>query len=70
MEKKFLRGKKRDDPEWIQDISCYFITYIKKGKSDEHKKELYDQFLEYRRKGIEPNEAWKKAKTILDCFEI
>jgi hypothetical protein len=70
MEKKFLLGKKGDDPEWIQDMSCYFFTYRKNGKSDEYKKELHDLFLEYKEEGMGPNEAWEKAKKILDCFGI
>ena len=69
-EKKFLLGKKGDDPEWIQDISCYFFTYRKNEKSDEHMKELRELFFEYRRDGLETNEAWKKAKKVLDCFEV
>ncbi len=68
--KKFLLGKKGDDPEWIQDISCYFFTYRKNEKSDEYMKELRELFLEYRRDGLETNEAWKKAKKVLDCFEV
>ncbi len=70
MEKKFLRGKKGDDPEWIQGISCYFFTYRKNGKSDEYEKYLHDLFLEYKLEGMEPNEAWEKAKKVLDCFGI
>ena len=70
MRKKFLLGKRGDDPEWIQDISCYFFTYRKNGKSDEYMNELRELFLEYRRDGLETNEAWKKAKKVLDCFEV
>jgi len=70
MEKKFLLGKKGDDPEWIQDISSYFFTYRKNGKSDEYKKDLHDLFLEYKEEGMGPNEAWEKAKKVLDCFGI
>ncbi len=70
MEKKFLLGKKGNDPEWIQDISCYFFTYRKNEKSDEYKKELHDLFLEYTEEGMRPKEAMEKAKRILDCFEI
>jgi hypothetical protein len=70
MRKKFLLGKKGDDPEWIQDISCYFFTYRKNEKSDEYMNELRELFLEYRRDGLETNEAWKKAKKVLDCFEV
>ena len=70
MRKKELLGKKENDPEWIQNISCYFFTYRKNEKSDEYMKELRELFLEYRRSGLEPNKAWKKAKIVLDCFEI
>ena len=70
MKKKELLGKKENDPEWIQNISCYFFTYRKNEKSDEYMKELRELFLEYRRSGLEPNKAWKKAKNVLDCFEI
>ena len=69
-EKKFLLGKKGDDPEWIQDISSYFFTYRKNEKSDEYKKDLHDLFLEYKEEGMGPNEAWEKAKKVLGCFEI
>ncbi len=70
MRKKVLLGKKGDDPEWIQDISCYFFTYRKNGKSDEYMKELRELFLEYRRDGLKQKEAWEKAKKVLDCFGI
>ena len=68
--KKFLLGKKGDDPEWIQDISCYFFTYRKNGKSDGCEKELHDLFLEYKEEGMGPTEAWEKAKKVFDCFEV
>jgi len=70
IKKKFLLGKKGDDPEWIQDIASYFFTYGKNAKSDEYNKKLHDLFLEYKEDGMRPSEAWKKAKNILDCFEI
>ncbi len=70
MRKKVLPGDSEDDPEWIQDISCYFFTYRKNGKSDEYKKELHDLFLEYTEEGMGPKGAMEKAKRILDCFEI
>ena len=53
MRKKVLLGKKGDDSEWIQDISCYFFTYKKNEKSDEFKKELHDLFMEYKKEGME-----------------
>jgi len=52
MRKKFLLGKKGDDPEWMQNISHYFFTYRKNGKSDEHKKKLHDLFLGYKEEGM------------------
>jgi len=70
MKKKFLKGKKGDDPEWVQDIACYFFTCKKNGKSDGYEKELHNLFLEYREEGMGPREAWEKAKEVLDCFEI
>ena len=70
MKKKELLGKKENDPEWIQNISCYFFTYRKNEKSDEYMKEFRELFFEYRRDGLKPKEAWEKAKRILDCFEI
>ena len=70
MKKKVLPGDSEDDPEWIRDISCYFFTYRKNGKSDEYKKELHDLFLEHMEEGMGPKEAMEKAKRILDCFEI
>ncbi len=70
MKKKFLRRKKEDDPEWMRRIACYFLTIEKENKSDEYMKELRELFLEYRRDGLEPNEAWRKAKKVLGCFGI
>jgi len=70
MKKKDLLGKKENDPEWIQDVACYFFTYRKNEKSDEYMKEFRELFFEYRRDGLKPKEAWEKAKRILDCFEI
>ena len=70
MEKKFLRGKKEDDPKWIRSIARFFLTIEKEEKSDECKKKLLDLFSEYRMEGMESNKAWKKAKLLLDCFGI
>jgi len=70
MKKKELLGKKENDPEWIQDVACYFFTYRKNEKSDEYMQDLRELFLEYRRSGLEPNKAWRKAKKVLDCFGI
>ena len=58
------------DPEWIRSIARFLLTIEKEGKSDEYKKKLLDLFLEYRRDGLEPNKALKKAKKVLDCFGI
>jgi hypothetical protein len=70
MKKKVLKGKKGDDPDWVQDIACYFFTYRKNWKSDEYEKELNDLFLEYKEEGMGSREAWEKAKKVFDCFEI
>ena len=70
MEKKFLQGKKENDPEWIQDISCYFFIYRINGKTDEYTKKLRESSLKYRNEGMKPKESMKKAKLLLDCFEI
>ena len=70
VEKKFLLGKKGDDPEWIQDISCYFFTCRKNENSGEYKKKLLELFLEYRDEGMKPMGSMKKAKLLLDYFEI
>ena len=70
MKKKELRGKKGEDPEWIQDISCCFFTYRIKGKTDRYNKKLRELFLEYMGEGMKPKGSVKKAKLILDYFEI
>ena len=70
MKKKFLRRKKEDDPEWMQSIARYFLISEKEGKSDEYMKVLRELFLEYRIEGMESNEAWRKARLVLDCFGI
>ena len=70
MKKKVLMGKKGDDPEWIQDISCYFFTYRINGKKNRYNKKLRELFLEYRNEGMKPKGSMKKAKLLLDCFEI
>jgi hypothetical protein len=70
MEKKFLQGKKENDPEWIQDISCYFFTYRINGKIDRYTKKLRELFLEYMGEGMKPKGSVKKAKLLLDYFEI
>jgi len=59
-----------NDPEWIRSIARFLLTIEKEGNSDEYKKKLLDLFLEYRRDGLEPNKALKKAKKVLDCFGI
>jgi len=70
MKKKFLRRKKEGDPEWMQSIARYFLISEKEGKSDEYMKVLRELFLEYRIEGMESNEAWRKARLVLDCFGI
>lgn len=70
MEKKFLRRKKEDDPEWMRRIAHHFLTIEKEDKSDEYMKELRRLFLEYRIECMESNEACKKAKKVLGCFGI
>ncbi len=70
MEKKVLQGKKGDDPEWVQDIACYFFTHRKKEKTDGYEDEIRELFLEYKRDGLKSRDAWKKAKRVVSCFEI
>ena len=64
MMKKVIMGRKENDPEWIRDIA----SYVKTGKTDEHKKRLRELYLEYTREGMKPKEAWEKAKRVLACF--
>ena len=70
MKKKVLMGVKENDPEWIQNISCYFFTYRINEKTDEYKKKLRELFLEYRNEGMKPKGSMKKAKLLLDFFGI
>jgi hypothetical protein len=70
MKKKVLMGVKENDPEWIQDISCYFFTYRINEKTDEYKKKLRELFLEYRNEGMKAKGSMKKAKLLLDYFGI
>ena len=70
MRKKVLLGKKGEDPEWIQDIANYFFTCRKNENSGEYKKKLRELFLEYRNEGMKPTGSMKKAKLLLDYFEI
>ena len=65
IKKKVIRGRKENDPEWIKDIA----SYVKSGKTDKHKKQLRELYLEYTRDGLKPKEAWEKAKNVLACFE-
>lgn len=60
-----LQGRKENDPEWIKSTA----THIKSGKTDKYKKQLRELFLEYRREGLKPMEAFEKAKEVLACFE-
>ena len=70
MKKKFLQGEKEDVPEWMRRIAHFLLTIEKEDKSDKYMKELQKLFLEYRIEGMESNEAYKKAKKVLDCFGI
>jgi len=70
MKKKVLKGKKEDDPEWVQDIACYFFTHQKKEKTYEYEDEIRELFLEYKRDGLKSKDAWEKAKRVISCFEI
>jgi len=70
MKKKFLRGKKEDVSEWMRRIAYFILTIEKETKSDKYIKERQKLFLEYRIEGMESNEACRKAKLVLDCFEI
>jgi len=64
IEKKVIKGRKENDPEWIKDIAFY----VKSGEADKHKKQLRELYLEYTRDGLKPKEAWEKAKNVLACF--
>ena len=64
IEKKVIKGRKENDPEWIKDIAFY----VKSGKAEKHKKQLRELYLEYTREGMKPKEAWEKAKNVLACF--
>ena len=70
MEKKVLKGKKGDDPEWVRNIACYFFTDRKKGKTDGYDAEVRELFFEYKRDGLKSKDAWEKAKRVVSCFEI
>ena len=70
MKKIFLLGKKKYGPEWMQRIAHFLLTIEKEDKSDKYMKELQKLFLEYRIEGMESDEAFKKAKKVLDCFGI
>jgi hypothetical protein len=48
MEKKVLKGKKGDDPEWVRNIACYFFTRRKKEKTDGYDAEVRELFFEYK----------------------
>ena len=70
MEKKVLQGKKGDDPEWVQDIACYFFTHRKKEETNGYEAEIRELFFEYKRDGLKSKDAWEKAKRVFSCFEI
>ena len=54
----------------LRVAACYFFNYTKNGKTNGYENELRKLFLEYKRGGLKPKEAWEKAKKVLDCFEI
>ena len=67
--KKAIKGKKEDDPDWIIDIASYL--FLKRlNKTDKRYKLLKELFLEYRNEGLSSRNAFKKAKRVLDSFEI
>ena len=66
MRAKVLLGKRGDDPEWVQDIA----SFIRSEWKDEYEEIVRELFYEYKRDGLSPTEAWKKAKRVIDCFEI
>ena len=70
MKKRVLQGKIGDDPEWVQDIACYFFTQRKKEKTDGYQAQIRELFLEYKKDGLKSKDAWEKAKRVVSCFEV
>lgn len=69
LEKKAIKGKKGNDPDWIIDISSYL--FLKRlNKTDKRYKLFKELFLEYRNEGLSSKNAFEKAKRVLDSFEI
>jgi hypothetical protein len=62
-----IKGKMKDDPEWIKGISSYYFKC--KRNSDEYNKILRELYLNYIREGKRSDDAFKLAKKILDSFE-
>jgi hypothetical protein len=56
------------DPEWITELA-HFLTKRHKGeKIKEYRDVIRELYLEYLTEGLRPQEALKKATSVIECF--
>jgi len=65
-----LKGNNELDPDWVKNIAYYVSKSKKEKKKEEYSKLLRGLYLENIRNGMKPNLAFKKAKFVVESFEI
>ena len=68
--KQRLHGTQKNDPEWINELAYYCYIFDTPELTDENKKLILKLFLEYRRDGLSPKGALKKAKLVFESFNL
>ena len=65
-----LQGTCGNDPEWITELAFYYyVINTEDLTEEENRKLILKLFLEYRRDGLSPLDALKKAKLVFDRFK-
>ena len=59
-----------EDTDWIKAVAEKFLNKNINNLSVKQKKMLREYYLEYMQDGIEPQDAIKKAYTLVLSFEI
>lgn len=61
--KKLMKiGEKIDRYQIRKQVLKDVVSYVKSGESVEYKKQIHELFWKYRKEGLDPKEAWEKAK--------
>jgi len=60
VEEIIIRRRKPNEKN-LEQVKKEVITFVKSAVPVEYKKEVQELYWKYRKKGLRPKEAWKKA---------